>query len=87
MTKQYFCGIYGIHFVWRGEWNRPVIQYKRKTVCYYDVEDTLWERYCEEHKVEYVHGQLTPECDTHWKRWVKSHASEVKEIILHCSPV
>jgi len=85
MTKQYFYGIYGIHFIWNGNAADSHLRYKGKTVNYYNVENTLWERYKEEFPNDKWEDLMTD--DARWKRWVKSHSSEVKEIIAHCSPV
>ena len=79
--KQYFYGIYGIHFIWNGDTADSLVRYKGKTVNYYDVETTMWERYCEEF------GLTDVKDDVHWQQWVKKNARQVKEVIARCNPV
>ena len=70
MEKSYFYGIYGIHFVWRGEWVDPELVWHRHTFRYYDVETPLYEMFREE-------------CDDDemFAAWVKKHAYLVREIM------
>lgn len=42
-------GIPGIVFIWHGAWIDPEIEYKGHRCSCYTVEDTMWERFREEH--------------------------------------
>lgn len=55
VPKQYpdWYGIEGIGFISHGEWSDPELEYKGKRFNAHDVEDAMWDRFCEEH----------PECD------------------------
>ena len=70
MKKTYFYGIYGIHFVWHGEWNDPEIVWLVNTFRYYGIETPLYEMFREE-------------CDDDemFAAWVKKHAYLVREIM------
>ena len=41
-------GIDGIKFIWINTQSDPLIEYKGKRCSCYVVEDTMWERYCED---------------------------------------
>ena len=44
----YWYGIKPIRFIWRGEWADPDICYNRMVVNSHIVEDSMYERYCED---------------------------------------
>lgn len=43
-------GIPGIKFIWHNAWADPEIEYKGKRCSCFIVEDTMWERYREDHE-------------------------------------
>lgn len=45
--KQWFYGIYGIEFVWRGSQNDPMLVWHKKQFNYYIVENAMWDIYRE----------------------------------------
>ncbi len=76
--KQWFCGIYGIEFVWRGNWNDPELKWHNKSFNYYDVELPLWyeyREYCNENNLQHD--------ETQFPIWVKANARLVRDILQH----
>lgn len=69
MTKAYFYGIYGIQFIWHGEWSDPELIWHGKSFNYYDVENYLWELYKED----------APDLD--FEKWVKKNAYLARECL------
>lgn len=69
MTKSYFYGIYGIRFVWHGEWSDPELIWHGKSFNYYDVENTLYSYYSEE------------KSPLDFEIWVKKNAYLAREIL------
>lgn len=49
--KEYpdWYGIPNVGFIWHNSWSDPEIEYNRKKINSYIVEDTMWERFKEEH--------------------------------------
>jgi hypothetical protein len=74
--KKWFYGIYGIEFVWHGEWSDPELIWHKKSFNYYDVETPLWETFFEECSEkglpadEYIFGD-----------WVKKNARLAREYL------
>jgi hypothetical protein len=69
MKKSYFYGIYGIRFIWHGEWSDPEIIWHGKSFNYYDLENTLWSYYQEEQN------------PLDFEIWVKKNAALAREIL------
>lgn len=76
--KEYpnWYGIEGIGFIWHGSWSDPEIEYKGEVINSFIVEDTMWERYCEEQKEK---GKIVDEDD--FGDYMRSNKSEVYELI------
>lgn len=76
MEKKYFYGIYGIQFIWHGEWSDPELIWHKKSFNYYDVESPLWDSYnieCEE-KNKSVNEE-------DFAKWVKENACLVRDLL------
>lgn len=69
MKKSYFYGIYGIRFIWHGEWSDPEIIWHGKSFNYYDLENTLYSYYQEEQN------------PLDFEIWVKKNAALAREIL------
>lgn len=70
MTKKaYFYGIYGVQFVWHGEWRDPELIWHGKSFNYYDVENYLYQIYTED----------APALD--FDIWVKKNAYLTRECL------
>ena len=72
--KKWFYGIYGIQFIWHGEWNDPELIWHGQSINYFDIEIPLWDYYneeCEEAGIE-----PDPEA---FGDWVKKHAYLARE--------
>ena len=71
--KKYFYGIYGIKFVWHGEWSDPEIIWHNKSFNYYDLETPLYETYLEEIQEGYT--------TLDFEIWVKKNAHIVRDYL------
>lgn len=69
MKKSYFYGIYGIRFIWHGQWSDPEIIWHGKSFNYYDLENTLYSYYSEEQN------------PLDFEIWVKKNAYLAREIL------
>ena len=73
-NKKWFYGIYGIQYIWHGEWADPELIWHGKSFNYYVLENELWNIYVEECKEE------NKEADNdEFAIWVKKNASLVRE--------
>jgi hypothetical protein len=70
--KKWFYGIYGIQFIWHGEWSDPELIWHEKSFNYYDLENTLWSIYQE----EFSEGS-----ENDFDIWVKKNAYISREIL------
>lgn len=77
-NKKWFYGIYGIEFVYHGDWSDPEIIWHGKSFDYFDVENPMWEVFSEE-----CEEKLVPVSDREdmFPGWVKSHASLAREYL------
>lgn len=73
-TYIYWLGIRGIRFINHGEWSDPELQYKGKTVNFWDVED--WAYY----EMKYDNGN--PDDPEEFVKWCKRNAPIIKDYIL-----
>lgn len=64
-------GIYGIRFVWHGEWSEPEIIYHRYAMNEHCVEDGMIELYREEGGDD--------EDQEAWKKWMYDNRDRVRE--------
>ena len=72
-NKKWFYGIYGIEFIYHGEWNDPELIWRKKSFNYYTLENELWNIYtleCEEENKKVN--------DDDFSIWMKNNASLVK---------
>ena len=60
-------GIYPVKFIWRGEWNDPLLRYKGHDFNYYDAERFFWEIWSEEGK------------NGTFETWMKENGKRVNE--------
>lgn len=75
-NKQWFYGIYGIEFIWHGEWSDPELIWHGKSFNYYDLETPLYYDYVDECN---ENGE-TPN-DENFSLWVKKHAYLAREYL------
>lgn len=73
---QYFLGIKGIEFIWRGEWSDPLIRYKRHTFNAWDVQEgveSMYDDYVQEGYIKPVKGG--------WREWGAKNPKSVKALL------
>lgn len=70
--KQYFYGIYGIQFIYHGDWADPELKWHGKSFNYYEIEAPLWETYKEDCE--------NPNEDD-FATWIKKNAYLVRECL------
>ena len=75
--KQWFYGIYGIEFIWHGEYNDPELRWHKKSFNYYDLENALWDAYTEECRFDYSKDPDEKEFPV----WVKKNAAFARELL------
>ena len=68
--KKWFYGIYGIEFIWHGEWSDPELIWHKRSFNYYDVETPLWGVYSEE-----CNKKGRPPDEYFFGDWVKRNAN------------
>jgi hypothetical protein len=66
MCKSYFYGIYGIEFIYHGQWSDPELIWLGKSFNYYDLENALYADYQEDAH----NGENAPDFEI----WVKNNA-------------
>lgn len=71
MKRKYFYGIKDVEFIWHGEWCDPEIIWKNQSFDYYDLENPLYDMYCEEHVAE----------NMDFKEWLNANIDEVYDIL------
>ena len=78
VPKEYpnWYGIKDIGFIWHGAWSDPEIEYKGRVLNSTIVEDTMWERYCEDCELD----GTTPN-DDEFELYMKTNTYEVYELI------
>lgn len=69
MSNKWFYGIEGIEFIWRGTQSDPLIEYKGKQFNYWDLEDAMWEDYCE---------AVPNEDENGFAKWMHDNSEAVK---------
>lgn len=74
VAKKWFYGIYGIQFIWRGEWSDPELIWHGKSFNYFDIENPLWECYNEECEETGIQPNIDEFGD-----WVKKNAYLARE--------
>ena len=42
-----YRGTENVELIWHGEWSDPELRYDGKLFNYWDIEDALWDMYCE----------------------------------------
>lgn len=47
-SKDRYRGVPGTTFIWHGEWSDPEVIYKGQSINANDIEETLWDTYCDE---------------------------------------
>lgn len=72
-ANSYFYGIYGIKYIYHGEWADPELVWHQRSFNYYDLENTLWSIYQEDLQA----GEQVPDFDL----WVKKNAYLAREIL------
>lgn len=75
-VKKWFYGIYGIEFIWHGEWSDPELIWHKKSFNYYDIELPLWECYREE-----CDENGTKPNDDDFGIWIKKNAYMAREYL------
>lgn len=90
-SKKNWYGIPGIEFIWRGTQSDPLIKYNGQTINSTIVEDTMWERFNEDHP-EICEKPVEIEWGTaDYREWedamydgfaeyMRQHAEDVKEL-------
>lgn len=76
MSLPYWYGIKPIRFIWRGEWADPDICYNRMVVNSHIVEDSMYERYCEDCR----EGNLEI-TDDGFAEFMRNNKDEIVELI------
>lgn len=74
--KQYFLGIKGVEFIWRGAWSDPLIVYKRHTFNAWDVQEgveLMYDSYVEQKYIKPVKGG--------WQEWGAKNPTDVKAML------
>ena len=72
-ANNYFYGIRGIHYIYRGDWADPELVWHKKSFNYYDLENTLWSMYQE----DLQDGLPVPDFEI----WIKQNAYLAREIL------
>ena len=72
----YWYGIKPIRFIWRGSWADPDICYNRMAVNSHIVEDSMYERYCEDCR----EGNLEI-TDDGFAEFMRNNKDEIVELI------
>ena len=72
----YWYGIKPIRFIWRGSWADPDICYNRMVVNSHIVEDSMYERYCEDCKES--NSEVT---DDGFAEFMRNNKDEIVELI------
>lgn len=72
----YWYGIKPIRFIWRGSWADPDIGYNRMVVNSHIVEDSMYERYCEDCR----EGNLEI-TDDGFAEFMRNNKNEIVELI------
>ena len=72
----YWYGIKPIRFIWRGSWADPDICYNRMVVNSHVVEDSMYERYCEDCR----EGNLEI-TDDGFAEFMRNNKDEIVELI------
>ena len=72
----YWYGIKPIRFIWRGSWADPDICYNRMVVNSHIVEDSMYERYCEDCR----EGNLEI-TDDGFAEFMRNNKDEIVELI------
>lgn len=71
-----YYNIRGISYISHGAWVDPELVFCGKSFNLYDVENTLWDMYCEEAAHDTGHG---------FGEWMNAHADRVKEVMAELS--
>ena len=82
--KKYWRGVQGVTMIWHGEWSDPELEYGEYVANYWEVEDTMWERYKDEcREADFYH--FSEDDDSEFNRFCKDYADDVYELIKICS--
>lgn len=81
-------GVEGVQMIWHGEWSDPELLHDGKYANYWDVEDTMWERYKELARSEgYTEEELEELGEGGFNKYCQDNAEEIYELIASCSEV
>jgi hypothetical protein len=75
-----YRGVPGTEFIWYNEWADPDILFEGETYNYWDVEDGLWQLYCEDCR----EARIVPDEDEGFQHWIDSHHDLVISQLLDC---
>jgi hypothetical protein len=75
-------GIYGVEFIWKGEWSDPYIRFRDYVMNSHDVEDAMWEEYNEYLEENGIENQENE--DELFSKYMKENAYRVKELCQYC---
>jgi hypothetical protein len=76
MKKECFYGIYGMQFIYNGQWSDPEVIWHGKSFNYFDLENCLWDMFKEECAED---GREIIEHD--FPIWVKKNSSFARDIL------
>ena len=74
--KKWFYGIYGIEFIYHGDWGDPELIWYKKSFNYYDLETPLWDDYNDE-----CNENNTTPTDEGFCAWIKNNAYLAREYL------
>lgn len=78
--KNYWRGVEGVTMIWHGEWSDPELEHDGKVANYWDVENTMWERYKEEcRSSDFYH--FSEDDDTEFNRFCQDYKEDVYKLI------
>ena len=75
-------GVKDVYIIWHGEWSDPELMHGDFVANYWEVEDTMWQRYKELAKEE---GYTEEECkelgEAGFNKYCQERAEEIYELI------
>ena len=84
--KSYWRGVEGVTMIWHGEWSDPELEHDGKVANYWDVENTMWERYKDLARSEgYTEDELNELGEAGFNKYCQKYKDEVYELIEMCS--
>lgn len=79
MEHSFWRCVKGVTMIWHGEWSDPELEHEGNVANYYDVEDSMWERYKEECELGYYEYHENDDFD--FNRFCNDNAEKVYELI------